>query len=153
MNSSLFSSATEMWATPQQLFDRLNAEFHFDLDVCAVAENAKCERFFSPKQDGLIQDWHGNCYMNPPYGRKIGLWMEKAYSESEKGATVVCLVPARTDTAWWWECARYADEIRLIRGRLKFGDAKCGAPFPSAIVIFQKHGTDRDARIMFWDAP
>jgi len=154
MNDALFSSATEVWATPQALFDRLDDEFHFEVDVCAVPENAKCADFFTPDDDGLSQDWSrfGATWMNPPYGREIGKWMEKALLESEKGAIVVCLVPARTDTSWWWESARYASEIRLIRGRLKFGDAKSGAPFPSAIVIFQKHGVDRDANIYFWDA-
>lgn len=130
------SSATDMWATPQDFFDRLNAEFGFQLDVCAAPENAKCERYFTAEDDGLAQEWRGVCWMNPPYGRSIGDWMRKAFESSREGATVVCLVPARTDTAWWHEYAMRA-EIRYVRGRLKFGDAKISAPFPSAVVVFR----------------
>lgn len=133
------SSATEMWATPQDFFDGLNREFGFDLDVCAVAGNAKCASFFTPEQDGLSQQWRGVCWMNPPYGRTIGDWMRKAYESSLDGATVVCLVPARTDTRWWHEYASRG-EVRFIRGRLKFGDAKTSAPFPSAVVVFHPCG-------------
>lgn len=131
-----FSSATEMWATPQGFFDCLDTEFGFQVDVCAIAENAKCARFFTPEEDGLAQEWAGICWMNPPYGRTIGHWMRKAYESSQAGATVVCLVPARTDTAWWHEYAMKG-EIRFIRGRLKFGGHKNSAPFPSAVVVFR----------------
>lgn len=135
VTSGLTSSHTDMWATPQHLFDQLHAEFQFELDVCAIAENAKCERFFSPKEDGLKQEWTGVCWMNPPYGRVIGDWLKKAYESSLAGATVVCLLPARTDTRWWHDyCMK--GEVRLVKGRLKFGEAKTAAPFPSAIVIF-----------------
>jgi len=137
MNSSLhFSSKTDLWETPADFFARLDEEFHFTLDVCALPENAKCRRFFTPEEDGLRQAWHGCCWMNPPYGRTIGAWMRKAWEESRRGATVVCLVPARTDTAWWHDYAAKG-EIRFLRGRLKFGHAKSSAPFPSAIVIFR----------------
>jgi phage N-6-adenine-methyltransferase len=131
-----FSSATEMWATPQGFFDGLHAEFGFQVDVCAISENAKCARFFTPEEDGLAQEWAGICWMNPPYGRTIVHWMRKAYESSQAGATVVCLVPARTDTAWWHEYAMKG-EIRFIRGRLKFGGHKNSAPFPSAVVVFR----------------
>jgi phage N-6-adenine-methyltransferase len=131
-----FSSATDLWATPQDFFDRLNAEFAFETDVCALPENAKCPRYFSPEMDGLAQDWKGVCWMNPPYGRAIGHWMRKAHESATGGATVVCLVPARTDTAWWHDYAKKG-EIRFIRGRLRFGNQKNSAPFPSAIVIFR----------------
>jgi len=131
-----FSSETDLWSTPQATFDKLHAEFGFALDVCAIPENAKCPRFFSPEQDGLTQEWRGICWMNPPYGREIGRWMRKAYESSRAGATVVCLVPARTDTAWWHDYA-VKGEIRFIRGRLKFGGQANSAPFPSAIVIFK----------------
>jgi len=87
--------------TPQGLFDILNEEFHFELDVCATSENAKCKKYYSPAEDCLKQEWKGICWMNPPYGREIGKWMKKAYESALAGATVVCLVPARTDTAWW----------------------------------------------------
>lgn len=129
------SSETCEWATPQDLFDRLDATWHFDLDVCATEENAKCARYYTKEQDGLKQNWGGVCWMNPPYGREIGKWMEKAYTESLKGATVVCLVPARTDTAWWHDYAMRG-QVTFIRGRIKFGNAKNPAPFPSALVVF-----------------
>jgi site-specific DNA-methyltransferase (adenine-specific) len=137
MNTDLmFSSATDQWATPQSFFNEWDAIFRFELDVCADAQNAKCWRYFSEQDNGLYQDWAPNrCWMNPPYGREIRRWMQKAYEESLKGATVVCLVPARTDTAWWHDYAMKG-EITFIRGRLKFGDAKSGAPFPSAVVVF-----------------
>lgn len=130
-----FSSKTEMWATPQDTFDELNDEFEFNTDVCASPENAKCKHFYTVDDDGLSQPWVGACWMNPPYGRTIKAWMRKAYEESRKGATVVCLVPARTDTAWWHDYATKG-EIRFIRGRLKFGGHKNSAPFPSAVVVF-----------------
>ena len=142
INRGLLTSNTDQWATPQKLFDELNKEFSFDLDVCAEDWNSKCKDFFSPEQDGLAQSWGGSCWMNPPYGRQIGKWMQKALEESEKGSTVVCLVPARTDTAWWHDYATKG-EIRFIRGRIKFESRSGGgqsAPFPSAIVIFRKKG-------------
>lgn len=133
----MFSSKTDQWETPQWLFDELNEEFDFTLDVCATPDNAKCEKFFSPEVNGLGQDWKGVCWLNPPYGREIGKWIEKAYTESQKGATVVCLVPSRTDTRWWHDyCIK--GEIRFLKGRLKFGNSKNSAPFPSAIVIFRE---------------
>jgi phage N-6-adenine-methyltransferase len=135
----MFSSATDEWATPQGLFDALDAEFGFTLDVCATAGNAKCEQFYTRAEDGLSQTWAGVCWCNPPYGRQIGRWIAKARQSAEAGSTVVCLVPARTDTAWWWEHCLHG-EIRFLRGRLKFGGAAAGAPFPSAVVIFRPGG-------------
>ena len=136
MNTAVhFSSATDLWETPQDFFDKLNAEFHFTTDVCASIENAKCGWFFTKEVNALSQQWAGVCWMNPPYGREINQWMKKAYNSSLDGATVVCLVPARTDTAWWHDYA-VKGEVRFIRGRLKFGGHKNSAPFPSAIVIF-----------------
>jgi phage N-6-adenine-methyltransferase len=142
MNRGLFSSLTDVWATPQDVFDLLDSEFHFELDVCALPGNAKCRRYFSPTQNGLRQEWKGVCWMNPPYGREIGQWMKKAYESSLNGATVVCLVPARTDTAWWHDYATKG-EIRFVRGRLRFGNAESAAPFPSAIVIFRDRWWER----------
>ncbi|WP_156276197.1 phage N-6-adenine-methyltransferase [Neomoorella glycerini] len=138
MNRGLFSSASDEWETPQWLFDQLNKEFRFVLDVCATPENAKCPYYYTKEQDALNCSWvwAKNCWMNPPYGRQIGQWVRKAYEEAKAGATVVCLLPARTDTAWWHDyCMK--GEIRFIRGRLKFGRSKNSAPFPSAIVIFR----------------
>lgn len=131
-----FSSKTDLWETPQALFNTLNAEFNFDVDVCATADNAKCAKYFTAEQNGLAQSWSGTCWMNPPYMRQIGLWMRKAYESAQGGATVVCLVPARTDTAWWHDFAAKG-EVRFLRGRLKFGASKNSAPFPSAIVVFR----------------
>lgn len=132
-----FLSHRHDWETPQFLFDGLNAEFRFELDVCAAVENAKCKEFLSVEDDGLSCSWEGKvCWMNPPYGRDISRWMEKAYRESANGALVVCLVPARTDTAWWHKYAARG-EVRYLRGRLKFAGAENSAPFPSAIVIFR----------------
>ena len=136
MNDALFSSKTCEWETPAYLFEEYNYKYHFDLDVCATNENAKCLRYFTKEQDGLRQEWRGVCWMNPPYGREIGKWVEKAYKSALKGATVVCLLPARTDTSWWHDyCMK--GQIEFIRGRVKFGNSKHGAPFPSAIVIFE----------------
>jgi phage N-6-adenine-methyltransferase len=136
VNPGMYSSATDEWATPQAFFDLLDQEFHFTLDVCARPENAKCRTFFTREVDGLRQPWSGRCWMNPPYGREIVRWVRKAYEESLQGAIVVCLVPARTDTAWWHDyCTK--GEIRFLRKRLSFGGASSSAPFPSAIVIFR----------------
>ena len=132
-----FSSATDLHATPQDFFDRLDAEFGFDLAVCASPENAKCTIYFTKEDDGLSRDWTGVVWMNPPYGREIGRWLKKANeSAKDNGATVVCLVPARTDTNWWHEYV-IQHEVRFVRGRLKFGDAKNSAPFPSAVVVIR----------------
>ena len=131
-----FMSERHDWETPQFLFDGLNAEFGFELDVCATAENAKCRRFFTLADDGLAQVWTGVCWMNPPYGRDIEMWMKKAFHSSEMGALVACLVPARTDTRWWHKYSMRG-EIRYLRGRLKFGNCENSAPFPSAVVIFR----------------
>lgn len=131
-----FSSDTDLWATPQWFFDKLDAEFHFELDVCATHENAKCRRYFTEAENGLLQEWEGTVWMNPPYGREIGEWIQKAYESAQNGATVVCLIPSRTDTAWWHEYCMNG-EIRFVRGRLRFGGVEDNAPFPSAVVIFR----------------
>lgn len=138
MTIGIFSSRTEEWATPQYVFNWLNSKFNFNLDVCATSENAKCKNYFTKEQNGLEQDWGTNiCFMNPPYGREIYKWMHKALRMSQEGATVVCLVHARTGTKWFHETAMKADEIWFVKGRLKFGDGKQSAPFPSCVVIFR----------------
>lgn len=136
----LFSNKSEMWETPQDFFDKLNDEFHFDIDVCATDENAKCSRFYTPEEDGLSQSWEGVCWCNPPYGRGIGKWVRKAQLASAEGSTVVMLLPARTDTAWFHRWIYGKAEIRFIRGRLKFGGSKNSAPFPSMVVVFRPEG-------------
>ena len=127
------------WETPGDFFRQLDHEFRFTVDVCSTHENAKCARHFTVEDDGLLQDWAGEvCWMNPPYGKEIGAWMAKARAEAMRGATVVCLVPARTDTAWWHDSVEGKAEVRFVRGRLRFGDASNPpAPFPSAVVIYR----------------
>ncbi len=143
MNTDLmFSSKTDMWATPQGFWDALDREFHFSCDVCATDENAKCATFYSPEQDGLKQEWRGVCWCNPPYGRTIGNWVRKAYESSLYGATVVMLLPARTDTKWFHDFIYGKAEIRFVRGRLKFGGSKNSAPFPSMVVIFRRENDE-----------
>ena len=134
----MFSSENMAWSTPQDFFDRLNKEFNFTLDPCCTHESAKCETYFTPEIDGLKQSWEGHTvFMNPPYGREIGVWLEKAYKESLKGDTiVVCLIPSRTDTKYWHDYCMKASEIRFVKGRLKFGGSKNSAPFPSSVIVF-----------------
>lgn len=135
---TMFSSKTDLWATPQDFFDRLNEEFRFTLDPCSDGTNAKCPKFYTKQEDGLTQDWSGErVFMNPPYGRVIGDWIRKAYEEGTKENTiVVALIPARTDTKYWHDYVMKAKEIRFVKGRLKFGDGSNSAPFPSAVVVF-----------------
>jgi site-specific DNA-methyltransferase (adenine-specific) len=136
-----FSSQTPEWPTPQWLFDALDKEFGFSLDPCSTHANAKCAKHFTRDENGLLQSWRDEVvFMNPPYGDEIAKWMAKAYDAAQhEGATVVCLVPARTDTAWWHKHAM-KHENRLLRGRLKFGDSTSSAPFPSAIVVMRPAG-------------
>ena len=136
ITSGMTSSLSNEWTTPKDLFDRLNDEFGFTLDPCSTHENAKCEHHYTINENGLLQDWQGTVFMNPPYGREIGKWIKKAYDESQKGATVVCLIPSRTDTAYWHDYVMKG-EIRFMRGRIYFSDGARPAPFPSAIVIFR----------------
>lgn len=142
-----YSSATSEWSTPQDFFDLVASEFPFELDVCAASENAKCPAFYAMAEDGLAQPWTGVCWMNPPYGRVIKDWITKAWASAKDGATVACLLPARTDTSWWWDYCRHA-EVRFLRGRLSFGGrSELGAPFPSVLVIF-----GRPAATVYWEA-
>ena len=135
MDKILFSSNKEDWETPQNLFNQLNKEFNFTVDVASSEENHKCNRYYTEKENGLLQDWNNETvWCNPPYGRKIGDWVKKA---SESKATVVMLLPARTDTKWFHEYIYNKAEIRFIKGRLKFGNSVNSAPFPSMIVIFR----------------
>lgn len=124
---------------PPEFFEELNEEFHFTLDPCSTDENHKCSKYFTEKENGLLQDWKGNrVFCNPPYGREIGKWVEKCYREGCKDDTLVCLlIPARTDTKYFHDFIINRTEIRFIPGRLKFGDGKNSAPFPSMLVIFR----------------
>lgn len=135
----LFSSKEEKWETPQDFFDKLNDEFHFTLDAAASPDNAKCTNYFTEEQDGLVQSWGGHTvWCNPPYCRKTGLWVKKAYEEHQRtGCTVVMLLPSRTDVRWFHDYILGKAEIRFIKGRLKFGGNKNSAPFPSIVVIYR----------------
>ena len=159
-----YSSESNEWETPVNFFNKLDYEFNFTLDPCASESNYKCDKYFTIEDNGLKQDWSKErVFMNPPYGREIKYWVEKAYKESLKGALVVCLIPARPDTSYWHNYIfPFADDIRFIRGRIKFGkteevnyreqlnifgikekkpinfESEMPAPFPSAIVIFNR---------------
>lgn len=125
-----FSNATGKWQTPTHVYDALHAEFAFTLDPCPIDD---AERIF--EQDGLLRSWKGErVFCNPPYGRGIWRWLDKAIEAD----IAVYLLPARTDTKWWHDYAMKADEIRFIRGRLVFGGAKFNAPFPSVILVYRR---------------
>jgi site-specific DNA-methyltransferase (adenine-specific) len=134
-----FSSRSDEWETPADLFAELDRAFSFTLDPCATVENAKCPHYFTREQNGLVQPWTGRVFLNPPYGRRITPWLRKAWESVQSGQVelVVCLVPSRTDTAWWHDyCER--GERTFLPGRLRFGNAKSGAPFPSVLVVFRQ---------------
>jgi len=139
ITKGMYSSNSPIWETPQWLFDEYNKTYNFNIDVCALPENAKCKEYFTPEKDGLTCVWKGNVWMNPPYGSEIKKWVKKASEESNKGnCTVVSLLPARTDTRWFHDYIYMGININIhfIKGRLKFGNSKNSAPFPSMIVIF-----------------
>lgn len=143
INKGLMSSKSSDWCTPKDFFTMIDDVYKFDLDPCATKENAMCPAYFTKEDDGLTRDWFGAVYMNPPYGREIGKWIQKAYEEVQKGNArfVVCLLPARTDTKWFHDyCVK--GEIHFIKGRLKFSN-KDSAPFPSMLVKFVRYPTSR----------
>lgn len=139
---AMFSSEREDWATPPELVEQLAQEFGpFELDPASNGANAKAPRWFTAEDDGLGQPWApARVWLNPPYGKTIGLWMRKARDEARRGATVVALVHARTDTRWWHQAVEgHASLVRFLRGRVKFigpNGAGVGAPFPSAVVVW-----------------
>ena len=138
----LFSHKSDEHSTPQWLFDLLDKEFHFECDAAATVSNTKCKFFIGAAYDSLKTEWlsdgiHETFWCNPPYSQ-IAAFLKKAYEESQKGALVVCLIPVRSDTYYWHDYVMKAQEIRFVKGRLKFGDATTGAPFPSCVVIFDK---------------
>lgn len=136
INTGMFTSTTDCWETPQDFFDKLSGEFEFELDACALPENAKCAKYYTPEMDGLSQPWTGSVWCNPPYGRQIGKWVAKAAQSADEGATVVMLLPARTDTRWFHQYIYGRAEIRFMPGRLKFGGSKNNAPFPNMVCVF-----------------
>ena len=136
-----FRTENQSWETPQELFNLLNEEFSFDVDLAGNKSNAKCPNFISKEQDALKQEWNGVCWLNHPYGgnkeNSLKNWVKKSYEESRKGGCiVVMLIPARTNTEWWHEYCMKAKEIRLVRGRPKFKGNIHGLPQPLAIIIF-----------------
>ncbi len=139
-----FLSQRGDWRTPQDLYNELNEEFHFTLDACATLLDAKNPNFITPEENTLTVNWKERggsmTFMNPPYGRVIGQFIEKAYQESLNGCTVVCLLPARVDTQWFHRICSKASEMRFLEGRLRFDDSGKPAPFPSMIVIFRPNG-------------
>lgn len=137
-NNGMFTSNRDDWETPDYFFQYWNMQYDFDLDACANDHNHKCQNFFSTEQDALQQKWFGNVWMNPPYGRAIKAFIKKAYESVKNGdcKCVVCLVPVRTDTQWWWEYV-VKGEIHFIRKRIRFVGGDQLAPFPSAVVIFR----------------
>lgn len=148
LNESLYSSEKMDWPTPQYLFNALNKEFELDLDPCATAENSKCDNYFDIDADGLSKNWFGRVFMNPPYGRSISQWVEKARLEVENGNAdlVVCLVPVRSDSMWWHLNCMKAHEIRLLDQRIEFTGSTNKAPFPTALVIF-KAGSEGQTKL------
>lgn len=146
--SGMKTSDEYTWTTPRDFYDKLHVEFNFSLDAAALKSSALCDNWFGPDhddlnlRDSLVMNWaqfapSKTVWLNPPYGRVIKTWVKKAdYEATKRGLTVVCLVPARTDTYWWHEyCIQH--EIRFLRGRLKFSNSKTFAPFPNALVIMR----------------
>lgn len=135
----MLASRTDNWATPQKFFNTLDNEFQFTLDAAASAGNAKCAYYFNRRQNGLLQDWGTHSvFLNPPYGRCIAEWAEKSLDAARRGATVVMLLPARTDTAWYHDIGLLPEtEVRFVRGRVKFGGSKYAAPFPSMVLVLR----------------
>lgn len=145
--SATQTSKSQDWQTPRWLFDLLNKEFNFDLDVCATDENTLCDRYFTVEENGLEQEWWGKCWCNPPYNQ-ANLWVRKAYDQVQKGnCTATLLIGSRTDTRYFWNYVRYG-EIRFLPGRLKFEGGKFSAPFPSLVVVFKKN---IQPKVIFWD--
>lgn len=138
--NAIYSSERDDWETPDDLFRELDEEFHFALDAAASAENTRCDRFFTKEDNALTQSWEcgGTVWCNPPYGNQLKLWVKKAFEESQRGATIVMLIPSRTDTKWFHNFIYNKSEIRFIRGRLRFKGTTNNAPFPSMIVIFRR---------------
>jgi phage N-6-adenine-methyltransferase len=132
-----FMSEREDWATPQAFFDHLNTKYGFTLDACATADNAKCPNYFTPDDDALTKRWKGTVFCNPPYSHNIGRWVRKAREEALRGATVVMLIPARTDTSWFHKYIfGGARELYFVSGRLRFSGSNVNAPFPSCVAVF-----------------
>lgn len=140
ITKGLTSTGNVVAETPKEFFDKVSRIFNFTLDACALQENAKCSNYYTPEDDGLSKPWWGGVWCNPPYGREISSWVKKAYEESQKeyNSFVLMLLPARTDTKWWWEYVQGKATLFFIKGRVKFGDHNVGAPFPSVLALYMK---------------
>ena len=153
INQGMFTSNADDWTTPDDFYSALDAEFGFTLDPCCYPETAKCPLFYTKEDDGLSQIWRGRVFMNPPYGRAIGAWVRKAYEAAQTTAeVVVCLIPARTCSKYWHSYCMKAEEIRFVRGRLRFGGdgkAKDNAAFPNAVIVFRRG--DHSPRVVTMD--
>ena len=136
MDATLFPTGSTEWETPQDFFDFLNRIFKFDIDACATKHNAKCKRYFTPEINSLTQDWTGTVWCNPPYDRSIEKWLNKAQQSHEKGAVVVMLLPAKTDTKWIHKHVFGKTQVIFLKGRLKFGNSDNSAPFPSMLAVW-----------------
>jgi phage N-6-adenine-methyltransferase len=136
VNQTWFNRSKVEYETPDEIFNPLNEEFGFTLDVCADKDNAKCELFYSKEQDSLSRKWQGVCWMNPPFGREMKKWVKKAYESWKEGATVVCLLPSRTNTLWWHDWVMKGD-VRFIKGEVTFKGQKNGLWMPMSIVVFK----------------
>lgn len=149
-NGPLLSSKTDDWSTDPAVFAKIASNFNFALDVCASWTNHCCNAWYDERVNGLTKNWSeevlglggGDVWMNPPYGRTISAWIDKALAEAPK-VQIVCLLPARTDTLWWEKLVTTADEILFVTGRLRFGGSKDVAPFASAVVVLNKTGLER----------
>lgn len=150
MNNVHFKSSEVEWETPESVFKPLQKEFNITLDTCASSKNAKCKRYIDKNTNSLSTMWlvkeGETCWMNPPYGRGIDKWIKKAHNETMNGTTTVALVPARTDTSWFHNYIHDKQEVRFIRGRIKFVDAKSSAPFPSMVVIFRPTKKEKEIK-------
>ncbi len=145
ITTGMMSSNTDEWATPKLFFDKLNEKYHFTLDPCCSIENRKCEKYYTKKENGLLQSWKNErVFCNPPYGREIGKWVEKAYIENKKNNVfILMLLPARTDTRWFHDFIYLKHKVEFLKGRLKFNDGKQSAPFPSMVVILENEGREK----------
>jgi phage N-6-adenine-methyltransferase len=137
MDEVLFATggSTE-WETPQDFFNIINQVYKFDIDVCATRENTKCKKYFTPELDGLAQDWIGTIWCNPPYGREVEKWVQKAHESHKQGAVIVMLLPSRTDTKWIHKYVFGSAQVIFLKGRLKFENSYSSAPFPSILAIW-----------------
>ena len=140
MTSGMTATGNIVASTPKEFFDRLSSVFNFTLDVCALPENAKCRDYYTPDDDGLSNPWRGGVWGNPPYGREISAWVKKGYEESRKDYNdfVLMLLPARTDTKWWWDWVQGKAQLFFVKGRIRFNGGSAGAPFPSVLALYMK---------------